>query len=74
MRVKLSEPCVLDGAPYKKDDVVEVAENIQQLNAGWMKPTHEDLTDPDAAPSAEDLAEDNRETAPAVEAGAKKKK
>lgn len=68
MRVKLSEPCVLEGVKYKAGNVVEVADNIQELNSGWMKKTHDELTKPNEAPTAAELAETNAETAHAADA------
>jgi hypothetical protein len=62
MRVKLSEPCVLEGQRYEAGDVVEVAENIQELNAGWMEPTADSLTDrsPEIGAAAPDEAPDEK--------------
>lgn len=58
MKVKLEEPCVLEGVRYEAGDVVEVSERTQELNAGWMKKAkHDDeLTEAGSRPLAAELA------------------
>ena len=43
-RVKLLTPTEWEGTPRKKGDVIDVPDEIQRLNDGWMIPTDEPLT------------------------------
>jgi hypothetical protein len=73
IRVKLEEPCVLEGRRYEKDDVVDVSEQTQELNSVWMKPAEGDakVTPADSRPTAEEFAA--KEKADAEKAAAKEK-
>lgn len=43
-KVRLSEPCILNGIRHEIGEVVEVDDYIAELNSKWMAPTKDELT------------------------------
>lgn len=55
-RVRLSEPCILNDIRYEVGEVVEVDDHIAELNAGWMAPTTDQVTQVASHPKASESA------------------
>jgi hypothetical protein len=58
MHVELKEACQWEGKRREVGEVIDVPENIQELNSGWMIPTTRTTTpEPKAAPAKTNKSE-----------------